>query len=249
MVYCRHSAFRQKIIAVELGMTSLPTADELHQRIAQTIAWCRLHVSEGDPEHCLRTTALCPANGSAAPNHWGSFDYDWGTSDDCQIAVSSVDALAQCRAELLDRAGIDSKTLPSDLAGGRLLIADPEDSDSCALSGPESLGFIDDLDVPAWDTWICYVRERSTPDPEAVQKTQAAYRACWNKGNRAGFADWQPRETVSYLLCWIPPEFVALVEAGIAVNPTECFFWASEYRQRHYNTEFLRRLDAQGLLR
>lgn len=235
-------------------MTSLPTADELHQRIAQTIAWCRLHVSEGDPENCLRTPALCPANRSAAPNQGEWFDYHWGTRDDCRSAVAAVDALAQCRAELLhqgglDQGGVNSETLPPDLAGGRLLIADPEDSDLSGLSKPESLGFLDDLDVPAWDTWICYVRERSTPDLEAVQKTQAAYRAGWNKGNRADFEDWQPCETVSYLLCWIPPEFVPLVEAGIAVNPTECFFWASEYRQRHYNTEFLRRLDAQGLLR
>ena len=229
------------------GSSSVPV-DKLYRRLAETIAWCCLRVSEDDPENSLRTPALCPANRSAAPNLWGSFDYDWGTSEDCRIAQASVDALAQCRAELLRRAGLYQDTLPSDLAGGRLLIADLEDSDASGLSEAETDGFIDALDVPAWDTWLCYVRERTTPDPHAVQKTQAAYRACWNKNNRADFEDWQPPETVSYLLCWIPAEFLGLVDAGIAVNSTECFFWASEYRQRHYNTELLRRLDTEGLL-
>jgi hypothetical protein len=54
---------------------------------------------------------------------------------------------------------------------------------------------------------------------------------------------------VSYLLCWIPQEFVDLVDIGILVNPVECFFWASQYNERDFNTATLQHLDGAGLLR
>ena len=118
----------------------------------------------------------------------------------------------------------------------------------CGVSEPESEGFIDALDVPPWDTWICYVCEPNAPDPEEVRKTQEANRAYYNKPPRDGFVDWQPPAAVCFLLCWIPDQFVSLVDEGIKFNPMQCFFWASEYKQRHYNTELLRQLDAQNLL-
>ena len=172
-------------------MTSIATADTLYRRLAETIAWCREKASLNDPKSCLRTPDLRPANLSLTPNKWGVLEYNWKT------AISSVEALSDRRAELLGQAVTYSNTLHPDLAGGRFLIADPDNSDQCGLSEPESLGFIDDLDVPAWDTWICYVQEQTTPDPEEVQKTRLSYRAEWNKENRSDFEDWEPSKSVS----------------------------------------------------
>jgi hypothetical protein len=215
------------------------------RRLAETIAWCRLHVTEDDPKDCLRTLALRPTNLSATPDQWGNFDYAWETPAQTQAVIS---ALADRRAELLRAANAYTEVLPSDLAGGRLLITLPEESDWCGLSEPETYGFIDALDVPAWDTWVCYLHEKTTPDEEQVRTTQAAYRAFYNKPPRQDFRDWQPPDSVSYILCWIPPQFLAWVEVGIMVNPMECIFWASDYKQ-HYNTSLLRELDAAGLLK
>ncbi len=231
-------------------MPFLPDLSLFRRRLAQTIAWCRPRAAISDPRNSLRTPALRPANLSSTPDRWGTPDYDWGTYEDSTTAVSTVEALAQTRAQLLrQRQHVsDTEVLPPDLAGGRLLIADPLDSDQCGLSVEEALGFIDEVDVPAWDTWVCYISEATTPDPEAVRRTQAQYRAYYNKARAPDFVDWQPRPHVSYLLCWIPPQFLSLVDEGIQVNPVECFFWAVEYKQRHYNTELLRQLDAEGLL-
>ncbi len=220
----------------------------LRRRLAETIAWCRLRASAADPKNSLRTPALRPANLSRSADRWGNFDYDWGMPEDKKTAVSAVATLAETRAELLRQANASADALPPNLGGGRLLIDDPEASDVCGLSGPESEGFIDALDVPPWDTWIGYFCEPNAPDPEEVRRTQEAYRSFYNKPPRDGFVNWQPPATVCYLLCWIPDEFVSLVDEGIKVNPVECFFWASEYKQCHYNTELLRRLDAQNLL-
>lgn len=224
-------------------MSPCPDMTQLSLLLAETIAWCRLHVSVDDPGRSLRTPHLRPSNLAITANQWGNFDYEWGTVEEKQAVVSD---LAGRRAQLLRAENEYSVTLPPALAGGRLLIAEPEQSDWCGLSIHETNGFIDDLDVPAWDTWVCYLHETITPDPEQVHRTREAL--CASYGMES-YADWQPPSSVSYILCWIPPEFVAMVEMGIKVNPVECFFWATEYKRRHYSTELLRGLDTAGILR
>ena len=216
--------------------------DVFRQSLAETVAWCSRHASEADPAGSLRTPVLRPTNLNAMPNEWGNFDYAWGTREQNQSAFT---ALAQRRAERLWADGDYPEDVPSDWSEGRLLIAVPWESDWCCLSEPESRGFIDGLDVPAWDTWLGYVEEPNQPDPEAVQRTQKALRSFYGKRNEV----WQPPPMVSHLLCWVPPAFLDLVEVGIAVNPTECFFWAADYRRRHHSTPLMRQLDAAGWLR
>lgn len=215
---------------------------EFYGLLAETIAWCRLRVSADDPQSSLRSFVLRPSNLAKTANKWGNFDYEWGTIEEKQTVVSN---LAASRAELLRTKTAFPEALPSGLEGGRLLIAAPEESDWCCLSEPESNGFIDDLDVPAWDTWVCYVHEANTPDPEYVRRTREALYASYNSEQ---YKEWQPPAYVSFLICWIPPQFLALVEEGIKVNPVECFFWAADYKEHHYNTELLRQLDKAGML-
>ena len=180
--------------------------DSFRLHFISTVLWCQLHADESDPKGSLRTPELRPSN-------WLGGDYLWGEG-----TLETVARLEKKRAELLRSKG--SVEVSQEQVSGRLLIADPESSDQCGLSVWESSGFIDDLDVPAWDTWIHYAHQETTAG-----------------GN-----------TVSYLLCWVPTVFLPHVEKGISVNPVECFFWAAEYKERHYNTALLRQLDAQGLL-
>ena len=47
----------------------------------------------------------------------------------------------------------------------------------------------------------------------------------------------------NYLVAWIPPDFVELASAGIAVNPEECIQWLDTR-----DDAFVRSLRRMGLL-
>jgi len=209
-------------------LTRASEAESLIRRVAETVTWCRAHVSVADPKNSLRTVALRPGNLREIP---GGVDYVWGREVGFRTGVEAVDDLVDRRGELLRREGNSPGAGAIDLRGGRLLIHDPEDSDQCGLSESDSGYFIDIADVPAWDTWIDFRYEDRIP---SEVDERFSHRATWSK--------------VTYLLCWVPAEFIPLVDRGIMVNPVECFFWASEYRRRGYDTETLRRLESVGLL-
>ena len=196
--------------------------DTFRLRFIATVLWSQLHANESDPKNSLRTPALKPEG-------------SWGVG-----TPERVEGLTKKRAELLrskEQAEVSEQPV-----SGRLLVADPASSDLCGLSVFVSGGYIDEGDVPPWDTWIHYAyQERTLPDPTAIKKTKALQRLQGNRG-------WEPPLHVSYLLCWVPTVFLPHVEKGIEVNPVECFFWASEYKERHYNTALLRQLDVDGLL-
>ncbi len=225
--------------------------NEILKRLAETIAWCRPHIAVENPKDCLRTPELQPSNitirsDRSHDNKYDSgFEYAWGSLKEKQDVVNAV---SKRREELLSEGKTDTSPLPIDLKGGKLLIIAPEDSDICGLSVWEAEGFIDDEDVPPWDTWVGYFEESITPEETYVRQTQALYRASYNQSNQHDFEEWSPQLTVSYILCWIPREFVSLVNEGVLVNPVECFFWAGEYQRRHFNTPLLRELDSLGLL-
>ena len=100
----------------------------------------------------------------------------------------------------------------ADPTSGRLLIFDPGQSLSDGAAMVESNGFFDADNEPPWDTWIAYVQERP---------------------QRPGA--WTHLD--SYLICWIPPAFLDLVDRAIAVNPEECLLWTDTVQ-----TPFLVRL-------
>jgi hypothetical protein len=80
-----------------------------------------------------------------------NFDYRWGKRAEDEAILS---VLAERRANLLRQSNAYPGDFPEGLAGGCLLIADPHNSDTSGLSMPETGGFIDIWDVPAWDTWV-----------------------------------------------------------------------------------------------
>jgi hypothetical protein len=51
------------------------------------------------------------------------------------------------------------KRLATDLAGGRLLIYEPDMNLAHGLEESETRGFVDIDNIPPWDTWIDYVIE------------------------------------------------------------------------------------------
>jgi len=170
------------------------------KRLAQTIAWCSSRVVVTEPATCLRSLDLRP------PGTWiaSRLNYKWD---------EIVTAIAEERERRLHYPG----ALSIGLAKGRLLICSSI-TEAIPDGGPteESLGFIDDDELPPWDTWLCYL-EDDTPDSQ--------YRH-------------------SYLVSWVPPEFIDLTQAASEVHFLDCLRWADTE-----NTTFTRQLRAAGLLK
>jgi hypothetical protein len=124
---------------------------------------------------------------------------------------AKVEAVCARRESLLNLQPLQG----SELTAGRLLLFDPGQNLSDVAAMVESNGFFNAENEPPWDTWVQYVRQQP---------------------QRAG--TWTHLD--SYLVCWIPPAFLDVVDRAIEVNPEECFLWGDIA-----NTPFVVRLFRQ----
>ena len=187
-----------------LVMNSTIDIDIFKKRLAQTIAWCSSRVVAEEPVTCLRSFDLRP------PGTWVAslLNLQWDTI---------VDAIALERERRLHYPG----KLPVGLSDGRLLIASGiTEGVGDGASEAESLGFVAEDDLPAWDTWLCYLREDSL---------------------NQSFPDHLSR--YEYLASWVPPEFLELAQGAIEVQCVGCLSWA-----KNVDTAFTRQLKTAGLL-
>lgn len=107
------------------------------ERLAETIAWCSPRIDLDDPQGCLRTPTLRPH-----------------PLEDGRSAV--VESVARARYIALHA---PPKRPATDLAGGRLLIYEPDMNMAHGLEESETRGYVDIDNIPPWDTWIGYVVE------------------------------------------------------------------------------------------
>lgn len=114
-----------------------------------------------------------------------------------------TDRLFQCRFKLLKNEKSDSDDNTASLAGGRLLLFDPDASLFDGAAEAASKGFFDPDNIPARDTWVYYdIDEGSSYE--------------------------QPFHT--FLVSWVPETFVNLVQGGVDVNPESCIRWTTEIK-------------------
>ena len=94
------------------------------------------------------------------------------------------------------------ETLPStapDLLGGKMMVYFPDRNLCDGAAEQETNGFFDVFNIPPWDTWVGYFEDRP---------------------GRKDSDD-------SYLLAYVPKEFVELANDGMIVNPEKCILWLS----------------------
>jgi hypothetical protein len=147
-------------------------------RLTEVIEWCAPHVDLGQPKNCLRSIELIP--------HL--------LEDGRKRVVGSV-ALKRYLA-----LGRPKRTHAKDLAGGRLLLYEPDINLAHGLEESETCGYVDLDNTPPWDTWIAYLYDRD--------KKYDCDR--------------------NFLLSWVPDKFISLVTAGIRVSPEVSFSWLDE---------------------
>jgi hypothetical protein len=176
---------------------------ELRQRLGETMAWCAPRASVDHPRDSLRTPSLRPPN---IVEIQGSGLYGKSLSERWEAAVerrrAAVTALAAERAALLRSLPGPAPAPASDLAGGRIVLYDPDANLFDDTAERASQGFCDADSVPAWDTWVCYFSEAEVPER------------------------WSP--FASFLVSWVPPALVELADAAITQSPEQCIRWATE---------------------
>jgi hypothetical protein len=161
------------------------------RRLAETIAWCAPRGSPTDPQDSLRTPALRPA---------GWHEEAYGKLTDVPGGPqATVDMLVAARGRLLRAEPAHPTARCADLAGGRLLAYDPDANLFDGFVEAETRGFYDVDNIPPWDTWLCYTRERDSS---------------------LGWQYWD-----AYLVSWVPPQCVPLAQQGIDLIAEDCIAW------------------------
>jgi len=108
------------------------------------------------------------------------------------------------------------------LCGGRLVAYFPSFNLADGWAETQSKGFLDVDNIPPYDTWVWWVRSVS----------------------RVEYADRRTSEIdASYLVAWVPPDFIELADAGIRANPESCIRWIDEL-----DDDFVRSLRSMNFL-
>lgn len=111
-----------------------------------------------------------------------------------------TEILIQKRGKLLEQ---DHTPIPrySEFMGrGKLVFFDENATLSDGAAEWLSKGFFDERNTPPWDTWIYYIID-------------------YTKSYQDFF--------YSYLVSWVPGEFVPIADEGIKANPEGCLNWAT----------------------
>ncbi|HEY7832463.1 MAG TPA: hypothetical protein VIG30_02755 [Ktedonobacterales bacterium] len=198
----------------------LPT--QFKSRISETIAWCAAQpfVANNCTEDDLRYVWQCELAQAQESDPEAQVPVSIFRTPDLQPPGFSDSAtgyaerrlaiatLGELRSRLLrDHAIAVPSPAPGMAPGiglgkGRLLLYDPDGTDECGAAMVASAGYFDETDAPPWDTWIAYVRE------QPLEESRPAH-------------GWD-----SYLVCWVPPALVSVVNQGIVACSGECLAWA-----------------------
>jgi hypothetical protein len=186
--------------------------------LGETAARCLARPPSADPQAVFRTPELRPPDWRDAGDGLRGF-----------LAVQErvertalVHAVVAARARMLGTMTQAPASTPDHLAGGRLLLYNPDLSLSDGGAEAYSDGFFDAEDTPPWDCWAWMASEE----------------VC---GHTIDLPD--RNEWCCYLLAWIPPQLVTLAERGIEASIGGSLAWAADVE-----APFLRRLRTQGLM-
>jgi|GEM_PF-5656044 len=122
---------------------------DFKQRLAETIAWCLPRAEAARAGDTTRTAELMPPV--------------CGHDGDTLISIllrshdagaEAVDFIVERRREALARMNMPLPPL-EELAGGWVFATDFNTDICCAATVPSN-GFLDDYDVPGWDTWFAH---------------------------------------------------------------------------------------------
>jgi len=111
-------------------------------RITEAIAWCAPRVDISKPKDCFRSLDLV----------YDPFCYD-------SLREGRKEVVASVAGKRYLALGRPQEEPARNLAGGRLLIYEPDVNLFTGLEEDETNGYVDYDNVPPWDTWVAYIYE------------------------------------------------------------------------------------------
>jgi hypothetical protein len=145
-------------------------------------------------------------------NSLRNFQPSYLVAPDLQVSDVSSD-----KYFALLRANVKSDQPVKDLCGGRLIAFEPSQSLSDGAAEQASNGYFDSHNCPPPDTWVWFVYYEG-----GYQRVRHEYSS-------------------GYLIAWVPPQFLELVNAGIWVIPEQCV-----ERLDRYKSPFAEELRTRG---
>jgi len=154
----------------------------------------------------LRTPELCPTDLIYTRDKHGYTHMEpplW--SQVPEVLNEVVEEVARRRADQLKQRNSYPLAPAQHLAGGRLLCYAPYENLAEGVEEQETHGYFDVNAVPPWDTWLCFAIQQA-------REQNRLYR--WHD---------------TYLISWVHPELVDIVDKGaVATSTTHALEWAGE---------------------
>jgi hypothetical protein len=161
--------------------------------LIDALDWCLRRADPANPRECLRTPDLQPYLFNES-RFQSVYDVAWARH--LKLAESGIAERFPHRLDDPEVEHDSERQFPPRLAGGRLLVwyrdltVDDGVGESCTN------GYLDESDMPPWDTWITYVH----PDDD-------------------------PKAAGGYLVSWVPAQFVEPVQEAITCNAYDALLW------------------------
>jgi hypothetical protein len=168
--------------------------------LLEAVMWASARANPSEPARCLRSQALAP--------------YVFNDSRRRTVSGVAVDRHRQLKAEgrvlglggqwddLVDVDALGLGDVKPLIATGRLLVWERDTTIDDGAGQAETGGYLDESDMPPWDTWVTYVGRRD----------QGAVAGC--------------------LVSWVPEPFVEAVGRAIEVNAYGALYWLRESKLR-----------------
>ncbi|MFY2560466.1 hypothetical protein ACN469_22835 [Corallococcus terminator] len=122
---------------------------DFNLRLAETIAWCLPRAEAARAGETTRSVELMPP----VCGHDGDTVLTLLHSSPT-VGATAVDFIAERRREALARSNVRLPPLGT-LAGGWVFATD-FNTDICGAATKPSNGYLDDYDIPGWDTWFAH---------------------------------------------------------------------------------------------
>lgn len=193
---------------------SVPTLESFKWRLAETIAWYGY-------KKTLRSDELMPewyTESSMSEHSLAQDVYKLSFVERIEV----VENLASKRASFLESKGSYPASSAESLSNGKLFVHDFDGNASDGASAGASNFFLDNDNVPPWDLWLFYV-------PSEVLDKDPAFSYSWTLS--------------SFLIAWIPSEYLNIVESGLRVHAEGCIAWAD-----YLDSSFIQTLRDAGFV-
>ena len=190
------------------------TEKQLKRRLKVCVLWANKVGDRLRPKECFREFATLELGPNSNLPIFGV-----GTTSESEIVGMNdwMDNLHSNRRKELesDRPFVNDEKEKVDLAGGRLLVMEPASTIWDGVSSAETEYLLDVCDFPPIGLWVAFI-----DTPKIVNEDNVPYFR--NDG---------------YILSYIPPMFVDLVQAGMEVNAVDCIYWLDA--QKHISGKII----------